>query len=411
MSDDTNTSEAPTRREYVKYGGAVAVGGLLAGCAGQSGSGSTQTQTDAGEGSTATETETPEDGSYSVTMEPVGEVTFESVPEDMIGHGASTEAAITLGHGEAVVNTVGEGGIYTGFLKQLPDVSFPDIDSMSGIRNEGAFNKEYVYEIDPDVIGIDPNWLLTWASAEPSDIEEVTENVAPFFGCFTREKRADDWANWPNGEYRYYSIYQVFQKWGEVFQEPERAHALNEMGRSFFEQLQSELPPAEDRPTVGLPNFYGVANDAEIVLYSLKTEIEVASGKKQYRDIGVEDAFAGIYDGKARATVDYETMLEYDPDVLLLHFAVTGPDTYRSAVEELKNDPVANELSAVQNDRIYPGSSICWGPVSYMFQTEMAAKQVYPDIFGEFPGLAEPVPEDEQLFDRQEIADIINGTL
>jgi len=409
MSDNNDTTEAPTRRDTIKYGGAVVTGGLLAGCAGQSDSGSTPTATGTDDESTATSTS--DDESYSVTMEPVGEVTFESVPEEMISHGASSEAAITLGHGDALVNTVGEGGIYTGFLNQLPDVSFPDINSMSGIRNDGAFSKEQVYEIDPDVIGIDPNWLLTWASAEPSDIEEVTENVAPFFGCFTREKRADDWANWPNGEYRYYSIYEILGKWGDVFQEPERAQALNEMGQSFFEQLQSELPPAEDRPTIGLPNFFGVANDAEIVLYSLKTEIESASGKKQYRDIGVEDAFAGIYGGKARATVDFEAMLEYDPDVLLIHFAITGPETYRSAVDKLKNDPVASELSAVQNDRIFPGSSICWGPVSYMFQTEMAAKQVYPDIFGEFPGLGEPVPEDEQLFDRQRIADIANGNL
>jgi ABC-type Fe3+-hydroxamate transport system substrate-binding protein len=109
--------------------------------------------------------------------------------------------------------------------------------------------------------------------------------------------------------------------------------------------------------------------------------------------------------------VDFEAMLEYDPDVLLLHFAILGPETYRSAVDKLKNDPVASELSAVQNDRVYPGSHICWGPVSYMFQTEMVAKQVYPDIFGEFPGLGEPVPESEQLFDRQRVADIINGDI
>ena len=32
--DDTNTTEAPTRREYVKYGDAVVAGGALAGCTG-----------------------------------------------------------------------------------------------------------------------------------------------------------------------------------------------------------------------------------------------------------------------------------------------------------------------------------------------------------------------------------------
>jgi iron complex transport system substrate-binding protein len=37
-----------------------------------------------------------------------------------------------------------------------------------------------------------------------------------------------------------------------------------------------------------------------------------------------------------------------------------------------------------------------------LFLTERAAKQMYPDVFGE-------VTSDEQLFDRQRVADVING--
>jgi iron complex transport system substrate-binding protein len=36
MSEDNGGYEAPTRRDYMKYGGAVVGGTLLAGCAGQS---------------------------------------------------------------------------------------------------------------------------------------------------------------------------------------------------------------------------------------------------------------------------------------------------------------------------------------------------------------------------------------
>jgi iron complex transport system substrate-binding protein len=43
-----------------------------------------------------------------------------------------------------------------------------------------------------------------------------------------------------------------------------------------------------------------------------------------------------------------------------------------------------------------------------MFQTEMAAKQLYPEEFGQWHGLGE-TPEEEQLFDRQRVADIVNG--
>lgn len=41
MADDSGRREAPTRREYVKHGGAVVGGGLLAGCTGGSDDGST----------------------------------------------------------------------------------------------------------------------------------------------------------------------------------------------------------------------------------------------------------------------------------------------------------------------------------------------------------------------------------
>jgi len=85
MSDnDTSTTEAPTRRDYMKYGGAVVGGGLLAGCAGQSDSsdtpGSTATESDA-----STESETPtEEQSYSATMEPTGRVEFDEPPESVV---------------------------------------------------------------------------------------------------------------------------------------------------------------------------------------------------------------------------------------------------------------------------------------------------------------------------------------
>ena len=84
MVDDFISHEAPTRRDYMRCGGAVIGGGLLAGCTGQSEPSSTSTKTRAGPESTRTDTSTPEDESYSVTMAPVGEVTFESIPERWI---------------------------------------------------------------------------------------------------------------------------------------------------------------------------------------------------------------------------------------------------------------------------------------------------------------------------------------
>ncbi|MEM4782109.1 MAG: ABC transporter substrate-binding protein, partial [Halalkalicoccus sp.] len=63
---------------------------------------------------------------------------------------------------------------------------------------------------------------------------------------------------------------------------------------------------------------------------------------------------------------------------------------------------------AVQEDRYYPGGTAFQGPVFNLFQIELAAKQIYPEEFGEFHRPGE-VPEDERLFDRDRVAAIING--
>jgi iron complex transport system substrate-binding protein len=67
-----------------------------------------------------------------------------------------------------------------------------------------------------------------------------------------------------------------------------------------------------------------------------------------------------------------------------------------------------SEVAAVTNDRIYPGGTAVQGPIVNMFQTEMVAKQLYPEEFGEWRGLGE-TPEDERLFDRERVANIVNG--
>ena len=67
MADDSATHEAPTRRDTIKYGGAVVGGGLLAGCTGDLDSSSTPIDTAT---KTAEDTATPteEDTSYEACI-------------------------------------------------------------------------------------------------------------------------------------------------------------------------------------------------------------------------------------------------------------------------------------------------------------------------------------------------------
>jgi hypothetical protein len=54
------------------------------------------------------------------------------------------------------------------------------------------------------------------------------------------------------------------------------------------------------------------------------------------------------------------------------------------------------------------------GPIMNLFQLEMTAKQLYPDVFGSWPGYEDgesypEIPEDERLFDRERVAGIVTG--
>jgi iron complex transport system substrate-binding protein len=81
-------------------------------------------------------------------------------------------------------------------------------------------------------------------------------------------------------------------------------------------------------------------------------------------------------------------------------------------LETMQNHPIGNQLTAVQEERILPGAWGEQGPIVNLFQTELTARQLYPEEFGEFDLERYPnVPEDEQLFDRQRIADIVNGDI
>jgi ABC-type Fe3+-hydroxamate transport system substrate-binding protein len=124
----------------------------------------------------------------------------------------------------------------------------------------------------------------------------------------------------------------------------------------------------------------------------------------------------GYGDDGRNITLDYEMLLEADPDVLL----VLGPMTEYHDLGEIRTklaeNEVTSEMTAVREGEVYAQGARRQGPILNLFQTEMTAKQLYPEQFGEWPGYVdgEPypeIPESERLFDRQEVSDIINGEI
>jgi len=404
--DDTTRQEAPTRRGYLKYGGAVVGGGLLAGCTGDGAGDGTGGDTSTRNETTDEETEESEDTSYSVTMAPMGEVTFDQVPETaVLFDDVWADHLVAIGQHDKIIATGRPGGYFTGFYDQLPGVSF-DTEDLTPMWSDGL-SKELFYELDADVHHLDPcRWLSFDSGWDRADFEEVSDNVAPFF-C-NRFSRAN--SDPPEGEcrdsYEYYNVWALAEKFSRAYQVENRGERLREVREEMVAEIRDRIPPADDRPTVALVVYN--ADEKTFGTYEINGP---GFAKAHYRPLEPVGAFADSDKTYANdySDVDLEEMLEVDPDVIIHHWDIEPSDRF-DAMLDLEDDPVGSELTAIRNDRVYVGGTPMQGPIFNLFQLENAAQQIYPEEFGEFRGATE-TPEDQQLFDRERVADIINGDI
>ncbi|WP_459191685.1 ABC transporter substrate-binding protein [Halosimplex sp. J119] len=406
MERDSEAEREPTRRDYVKYGGALVGGGILAGCTGDE-----STETPAGDGGdttaaeSRTETPTPTvagsdsstetggaSGSYSVTMEPVGTVEFDAVPESIAPFTADyIDMLVALGHADAVESIWYRGRYKTIHYEELDGVSI-DLDGLTQLWADGV-PKEPFYEMDADLHLIDPHapteWFQAWSQ---SDLDEIRDNVAPFLGNVIF-RRTDDWH-----DYRYYSLYEAFETVAAIVQERERFEAIRTMHDDLVATVQSRLPAPDDRPNAAL--VFAGEEPEEFTPYRLSGN---GANKEHFRTLGIADAFAGTgVDGLStseRGTIDYETMLEVDPDSLLLRYHEEGKtreEFENSVLGYMRDHEIGSQLTAVQEGRVFRGGPIYAGPLHNLFMIERYAKAYFPEEFTE-----------EVLFDRDELARIV----
>ncbi len=393
--DDRGTS---TRRGYLKGAGGAVVAGLVAGCTGDGSDGESGA---GGSGSSSGE-------SHTVELSPVGAVDFEGVPENVFTvFPQYADMAVALGHGESVnslFSTEMAGTTMNHYYERLPGVSF-DWEDLANPWSNGL-PKERFYELNSDVHLIDPTYVTTLENWTRSDVEEIAENVGPWFGNFYSGTHADP----PEGgdEYRYYTLWELFGKVAEMFREAERYEALAAVHDDLLATIERDLPPEEQRPTAVRVTQNG---EDEFFTYHLN---KPGYWLADTRPLGAVDAFAEEDWSQLWGTVGYEAMLEADPDVIL-HLWGLGPNYDMGQVRaDLQSHPVGSQLSAVRNDRVYPAGMRYQGPIMNLFQLEMGAKQLYPEIFGEWPEYADgesypEIPAEEQLFDRQRVAGIVTG--
>jgi ABC-type Fe3+-hydroxamate transport system substrate-binding protein len=410
MNDsDDGTTKAPTRRKYLKYGGAVIGGGLLAGCTGD-GDSTPSTTESSSSASTASGTTTDTrsgDGSYTVTMSPVGEVTFESPPESVftrLTHHAGM--AFALGRGDAV-NAMHAPDYYDAlwnqFVERLPGVTL----DWNGLYSSWQVGKEKLYELDSDVHLADPASVVKLGSWSMADVDEIAQNVSPWFGNSLSDRHQTPPDGW-DGDYEYYGLWEQFEKVAQVFQAEDRYEALAEIRAELLATIEADLPPESERPTAVMIGSSDVEGD--IYAYTLSNPGFLTA---HARPLEPRDAFEGSVE--SGAIVDLETLLEADPDVMLLLGGMRPSTDMGELRATLESNAVASEITAVKDGRVHPQGARYQGPILNLFQLEMTAKQLHPDQFGEWPtyenGPYPEIPADEQLFDRQDVADVIDGNL
>jgi iron complex transport system substrate-binding protein len=331
----------------------------------------------------------------------MGETTFDSIPGEWVPYGGDyADMGVALGCADSMTGIGQAGEYYTYIYEELPGVNVDKDRIAKNDLVEAGMSKELFYEMNPDVHVIDTGMLRNWFDWSDDDIAEISEQVAPFLGNMIF-RRSDSWH-----DYRFYTLYEAFEKIAELFQEQDRYKAFKQYHDEFIAEIQSRMPPSGERPNVML-TFEGTNEPETFSPYRLTDK---GTSKKQWNDLGVADALAGTgiesLSTENRSELDYESLLEVDPDVLLVrgHEQKSVSEFRDTVLAYMADHPVGSELTAVQNSRVYRGGYLRQGPIHNFFLTERAAKQLYPDVFGE-------VISDTKLFDRQRIADIINGDI
>lgn len=369
------------RRDVLKKGGAVLGMGMLAGCTGAS--------SPDGTGSDTRNTTGDEGNDYSVGMSPVGEVGFSEPPERWVPYTAGyADMGVTLGQANGLEAIGVRDRFATYVYDELPGVS-ADIKGLTQLWQSGT-DKEVFYELDADIHLIDPNFMINQLQWDHNDIDEIETNVAPFFGNTIFSHRYE----WH--DYRYYTIYEAFKRIAAVFKEQPRYRAFKRLHDEILGDIKPRLP--EETPAVAV-----LVPKSEPPEAFYPYPIGEGAQFKQWNDLEVECALTqhGIASAQVSGgTIGYETLLEIDPDVIAIRRpgGITQNAFERNVVSYMREHAIASELQAVHTDRVIRGGLTFQGPTIHLFQLELAAQGVYPEIFGE-----------KRLFDRQRVADIING--
>lgn len=418
MSDRNHSSASSTRRGYLRRSAAaVAAGGLLAGCAGDAGEGTPADEAGSTEGGDATDapegtaTGADDADAWTASLAPVGEVNFESEPESIAVYDLlHADLAVAYGRADAV-NSLGfdaavDGATLSAYYERLDGVEtdWGDLAQLNNGNSGVNVDAELLYELDSDLHLIDPALVASFDGWEREDTDEIADNVGPWFGNYYSRTHADPPAAWADG-YEYHTIWETAERVATAFRAEDRYESLAAVRDDLLATIEEGLPPASERPTVAMVifmdgTFYPTAANAP------------GYATAHVRPFGAEDAFADE-EITFETSYDYEAMLEFDPDVILHPYGLASYYSVPEIRSTLEEHGVGSEITAVAENRVYPSGNPMQGPITNLFQIEMTAKQLFPDQFGSWPdyegGSYPEIPAEEQLFDRERVAEVVAG--
>lgn len=353
---------------------------------------------------------------------PCGEVILKKEPKKIVTFNHNHNDMLeTFGWGDRVIGTGYPKSFYYSFYKQIPNWTW-EVRKENGnlqffqYQPAGTFDKELFYKMDADIHHIDPNRLSMMKGWTKADVEEISKNVAPFFDN-NATMLGDDAVNRNWGVYSgsiYYSFDEYTRAFYKLYNQVEKGEELLKFIHEMEARIQSKIKN-EPKPRVAILRWKG----NEITRVGINSGIE----HLQYRTLQVRDAFKGreakvspkVEDKSIlMGRIDLEGLLAIDPDLIIMPYIIYTFENDNHIMAPpwkmfltLKDDPIGQKLSAFKNGRVYPGGILMQGPIFYCFQLEMAAKQIYPHIFGSYK-TDNIYPKSEQLFDREALSKILN---
>lgn len=278
---------------------------------------------------------------------------------------------------------------HTQYYDEIPGVSV-DTSGMQDLWGDSGVDKEQFLALDADVHVMDPNFLLNRSKWKQSDVDQIRQEVGPFFGNSVFS-RSYPW----HGDYRYYTLYEAFGKLAAVFQQQARYDAFVSIHDEFQSSLSDVLPAKGERPSGAV--VWG-SGDEPTEFYPYV--ISQGTSFKHLRDLGVGDALANsdVKDFHSnRGAIDFETLLEVDPEMLLVRGqeAKSGSKFESTVVQFMENHDVASELTAVKNGDVYRAGPLYQGPIANLVVTERLAQALYG--------------AEQALFDRKRVGNVVNG--